>query len=86
MATVNRTDYEKDLLREIEGLPESELPKILKMIHFLKKEILQIESSKEEDLDMFWESFGGWQDKRTSEEIIDEIYESRKSTIREIQL
>ncbi|MCK4389420.1 MAG: hypothetical protein KAV83_04180 [Desulfobacterales bacterium] len=62
------------------------MPKILKLIHFLKEEILQIESVKGEDLEMFGESFGSWQDERSPEEIIHETYESRKSTSRDIQL
>ena len=39
-----RTDYERYVLKEIRDLPESDLPKVLKMIHFLKEEIFQIES------------------------------------------
>jgi hypothetical protein len=81
-----RTDYEKYVLKEIRDLPESDLPKVLKMIHFLKKEIFQIERAKGEDLEMFWESFGSWQDQRSTEELIRDIYESRKSTVRDIQL
>ena len=86
MTTRTRRDYEKYLLNEIKDLPDSELPKILKVIHFLKEEILQIEGAKSEDLEMFWESFGSWHDERTSEEIIREIYESRKAASRDIKL
>jgi hypothetical protein len=86
MTTRTRTDYEQHLLQEIRDLPESELPKVLKIIHFLKEEIFQIESAKGEDLELFWESFGSWQDERSTEEIIQEVYESRKSTTRAIQL
>ena len=86
MATRTRTDYEQFLFREIRDLPESELAKILKLIHFLKEEILQINSEKGENLEMFRESSGSWQDERSPEEIIHEIYESRKSTSRDIQL
>ena len=67
-------------------MPESEIPKILKLIHFFKDEILEIEKGKEEDLQLFWESFGSWKDERPPEEIIKEIYASRKSTDRDIQL
>ena len=81
-----RTDYEQYVLKEIRDLPESDLPKVLKMIRFLKEEIFQIKGAKEEDLEMFWESFGSWQDQRPTEEIIRDIYESRKSTVRDIQL
>ena len=86
MTTRTRTDYEQYLLKEIRDLPEPELPKVLKMIHFLKEEIFQIESAKGEDLEIFWESFGSWQDERSTEEIIREVYEGRKSTSRDIQL
>ena len=86
MTTATRTEHEKNLLKEIEELPESELLKIIKMIHFLKTEIFQTEGSIAEDLDMFWKSFGSWQDERSPEETIKEIYESRKSANREIQL
>jgi CDP-glycerol glycerophosphotransferase (TagB/SpsB family) len=84
--TTTRSDYEQSILREISDLPESELPKILKMLHSLKEEILQIESPKGKDLEMFLDSFGSWQDERSSEEIIRDIRESRKSTGRNIQL
>ena len=67
-------------------MPESELRKVLKIIHFFKEEILQTEREKGKDLQMFWESFGSWQDERSAEEIIHEIYESRKSSGRNIQL
>jgi hypothetical protein len=73
-----RDDYEQFLLKEIRGIPESELPKIIKMIQLLKEEILQEERVRGEDLDLFWKSFGGWQDERSPEEIIREIRESRK--------
>ena len=86
MATRTRTDYENFLLREVKDLPESELRKVLKIIHFFKEEILQTEREKGKDLQMFWESFGSWQDERSAEEIIHEIYESRKSSGRNIQL
>ena len=86
MTTRTRTDYEQHLLQEIRDLPESELPKVLKIIHFLNEEIFQIESAKGEDLELFWESFGSWQDERSTEEIIQDVYESRKSTTRAIQL
>jgi len=81
-----RADYEQRLLKEIQDFPESELPKMLKLIHFLKEEIFGVEKRKEQDLRLFWKSFGSWKDERPPEEIINEIYASRKSTERDIQL
>ena len=40
----------------------------------------------DEDTRLFWSSFGSWQDDRTAEEIIADIYASRTSTEREVQL
>ncbi len=85
MIISSKNDYKQRLLDEIQGLSESELSKLLKLIHFLKREVLEREE-REEDLKLFWESFGSWKDDRTPEEIIQEIYKSRKSAVREIQL
>jgi hypothetical protein len=86
MATSSRTEYEERLLNEIRDLPESELPKLLKLIHFLKEEIFGAQKARNNDLQSFWTSFGSWEDERSPEEIISEIYSSRKSTSREIRL
>lgn len=86
MTTISRSEYEKRLLDEIRNLPDSEISKILKLIHFLKEEILEIERQKEEHLQLFWDSFGSWKDERPPEEIIREIYKSRQSSSRDIQL
>ena len=42
MVTLSRTEYEKHLLNGIKDLPDSEMPKILKLVHFFKDEILGI--------------------------------------------
>ncbi len=38
-----RLKYEEDIIKEIRDIPASRLPKVLKMIHFLKDEILDME-------------------------------------------
>jgi hypothetical protein len=86
MTARTREDYERTLLEEIKDLPESDLGKVLKMIHFLKEELFGIEGEKQEDFELFWKSFGSWQDERATEEIIQDVYESRKSTARAIEL
>ena len=86
MSKTSRSDYERRLLEEIQDFPESELPKMLKLIHFIKNEVFEVKSRKEEDLQLFWASFGSWKDERAPEAIIKEIYASRKSTDRDIQL
>jgi hypothetical protein len=79
-------EVKERLLKEIQGLPEPEILKILKLIHFFNEEILEKDKPKDEEIQLFWQSFGSWEDERSPEEIIREIYESRKSTSREINL
>jgi hypothetical protein len=79
-------EVKERLLKEIQGLPEPEILKILKLIHFFKEEILEKDKQKDEEIQLFWQSFGSWKDERSPEEIIREIYESRKSTSHEINL
>lgn len=67
---------------------------LIQRLNHLQEEIerlrKELESGKiiedgEESM-LFWESFGSWEDARTAEEIIKEIYESRRSTSRDIKL
>ncbi|WP_045217265.1 hypothetical protein [Desulfonatronovibrio magnus] len=73
MQITQRSEYEKLVLQEIKNLPESEIIKVIKMIHFLKKEVLQLDEQKDEDCQEFWDSFGSWQDARPAQDIIKEI-------------
>lgn len=86
MQITQRSEYEKLVLQEIKDLPESEIKKNIKMIQFLKKEVLQHDMPEDEDYQEFWDSFGSWQDERTAEEIIKDIYETRRSSSRDISL
>ena len=52
MTARTRADYEETLLKEIKDFPESELGKVLKMVHFLKEEIFGTENEKREDLEL----------------------------------
>jgi predicted methyltransferase len=35
-----RSEYEEEIIKELKDIPSASLPKVLKMIHFLKEEIL----------------------------------------------
>ena len=80
------TYYEQCFMDEIHSFPVSELPKLLKLVHFFKEEFFDSDPQEEEDTKLFWESFGSWKDDRSSEEILSDIYSSRMSENREIQL
>ncbi len=81
-----RADYEQILLNEIKDFPLYELPRVIRLFHFLKKEIFTRPNHTEEETKLFWESFGSWQDYRSAEEIIEDIYTSRTSNERETEL
>jgi len=67
---------------------------LIQRLDYLQEEIerlrREVENSKiiedTEDVKLFWQSFGSWEDDRTAEEIIEDIYKSRRSTSREIKL
>ena len=77
-----RTKQEEAILREIRDLPEMVQAKILKIIHFLKSEIIENKSSEEKATAEFLSVCGTWEDNRSIKEQINDIYSSRKSTDR----
>lgn len=67
---------------------------LIKRLNHLQEEIERLRKEVEageivddgEETRSFWESFGSWEDDRTAEQIIKDIYESRRSTSRNIKL
>jgi hypothetical protein len=67
---------------------------LIRRLNHLQEEIERLRKEVEtgeivddgEEARLFWESFGSWEDDRTAEQIIKEIYESRRSTSRDIRL
>ena len=67
---------------------------LIKRLNHLQEEIERLREEVEtgkiiedsEEIKLFWESFGSWEDGRTAEEIIKDIYESRRSTSRDVKL
>lgn len=61
---------------------------LIKRLNYLQEEIERLREEVEtgkiiedgEETKLFGESFGSWEDNRTAEEIIKDIYESRRST------
>lgn len=77
-----KTKQEVEILKEVRDLPEMVQEKILKMIHFFRSEIMMGESSEETATDDFLSVCGTWVDNRSINEQINDIYSSRKSTLR----
>ena len=77
-----KTRQEVEILKEIRALPEIVQEKMLKIIHFFRSEIIISESLEETATDDFLSVCGTWEDKRSVDEQINDIYSSRKSTNR----
>ncbi len=73
---------EEEILKEMQDLPEPMQEKLAKIVHFLKKEIIRPESNEKNATDELLSVCGTWEDDRTIDEQIKDIYSSRKSTNR----
>jgi hypothetical protein len=76
------TTFEKEILRDIHGLPPAFQEKIAQLVHLVRKEF--VPSSETENLatEEFLATCGKWKDARTVEEQLTELYASRCSTER----
>ncbi len=77
-----KTKQEEAILKEIKDLPEIVQEKIFKIIHFFRSEIIENKSSEEKATAEFLSVCGTWEDNRSIEEQIKDIYSHRKSTTR----
>jgi len=68
----------KQITDEVQSLPESLIQEVLDFIGFLRTKYEQNDQElRQEDL---LTTFGSWQDDRTPEEIVDDIYLTRTSS------
>lgn len=77
-----KTKQEEEILKEIRDLPEIVQKKMFKIIHFFRSEIIISESSEEMATEEFLSVCGTWEDNKSIDEQINDIYFSRKSTNR----
>ncbi len=77
-----KTKQEEEILKEIRDLPEIVQEKMLKIVHFLKSEIIENKSTEEKATVDFLSVCGTWEDDRSIEEQTRDVYSSRKSTSR----
>ena len=90
----------EEMYRDIDTLPEEAQSLLLDFIQLLKKRYQQTENQhienektfsytqkpKPHPLDTFIETHGVWEDERTAEEIVKEIYDSRTISNYDISL
>ncbi|HYW22209.1 MAG TPA: hypothetical protein VE956_23425 [Nodularia sp. (in: cyanobacteria)] len=88
----------EEIYRDIDTLPEEAQTLLLDFIQLLKKRYPQTENQhienektfsstqKPHPLDTFIETHGAWEDERTAEEIVKEIYDSRTISNYDISL
>ncbi|AHJ27018.1 DUF2281 domain-containing protein [Nodularia spumigena CS-584] len=90
----------EEIYRDIDTLPEEAQSLLLDFIQLLKKRYQQTENQhienektfsstqkpKPHPLDTFIETHGVWEDERTAEEIVKEIYDSRTISNYDISL
>ena len=75
-----KTIHEKEILKDIQDLPETMQEKLAKIIHLLKKEFVQPELKEKSATDEFLSVCGTWEDDRSIEDQIRVIYSSRKTS------
>lgn len=76
-----KTIYEEEILKEIWNLSEPMQGRLFKIIHLLNQEIIKPEYDEKLATKEFLSICGTWEDDRTVEEQIKDIYSSRKSTV-----
>jgi len=76
------TQHEKQILKEIHGLPEPFQKKMAEIIRFLKTEFFNGKADEKKATEEFLSVCGTWEDERSINEQLEDIYSSRKSTNR----
>jgi len=69
-----KTVYEKEILKDIQDLPEPMQEKLARIIHLLKKEFVLPELKEKSATEEFLSVCGTWEDDRSIEEQIRVIY------------
>lgn len=76
------TKYEKEILNEINGLPEHLQIKLSRIVSFMKKEMLEDYINESKATSALLDTCGKWKDSRSAKEQVEDIYSQRKSTNR----
>jgi len=76
------TKHEKEILKDINGLPEPLQKKFAKIIRFLRAELRNEKKDENRATEEFLSVCGTWEDKRSIKEQLEDIYSHRESTNR----
>ena len=76
------TQHEKQILKEMHGLPEPFQKKMAEIIRFIKKKFFNGKIDEKRVTEEFLSVCGTWEDERSINEQLKDIYSSRKSTDR----
>jgi hypothetical protein len=74
-----KTEYEESILKAMQGLSLEDQRRLSRMIHFVKNEIMPLDSDEKKRTEAFLSVCGTWEDEKTVEEQIHAIYSARKS-------
>ena len=76
------TKYEQRILNDMKGLTERDQARLARIFHLVRHEIIISESNEKRITDEFLSVCGTWEDDRSIEEQLQDIYSTRKSTNR----
>ena len=77
-----KTSYEEEILKEVGSMPEDVQKKIAKFIYLLKSEFIELNLEEGNATDEFLAVCGTWEDNRSVEKQLKDIYSNRRSTYR----
>jgi hypothetical protein len=77
-----KTSYEEEILKQVGSMPEDVQKKIAKFIYLLKSEFIELNLEEGNATDEFLAVCGTWEDNRSVEKQIKDIYSNRRSTYR----
>lgn len=76
------TKYEQKVLNDMRGLSERDQAKLSRIVRFIKQEIISPQRDEEQMTEEFLSVCGTWEDDRSIDQQLQDIYLSRKSTNR----
>jgi hypothetical protein len=81
-----KNNLKEKLINEINEIPEENFDSIYRILHCLRVEFTKKQyHSKQHFSEKFLQTFGSWEDNRSTEQIISDIYTSRSFSKKNIQ-